>query len=300
MEKKSILKNCVGFCKLFAKRVFEHGIMSRGAELAYYFLFSFLPLIMFVAAMISAMKIDISTFSGLERLIPEDVLRIISEYYRYIFGAKNTGIMVTGLILSVYFSSAAVRSLMRGLDIAYHVKERRSWLKKLLMSIFFAIVLLFMISVSMVVLVAGGKIIELIVYVFPEYEGFQFVTNILRFALPIIPMLVVLVLLFMFVPNQKVTFKEAVPGALFSLLAWMVVSALFSLYVSTLGNYSVLYGSLGAIIVLMLWFYIIGIIFVMGGELNAVLFEWKKKEPEPRTLRPFLQKTREKKNTNRE
>ena len=182
---------------------------------------------------------------------------------------------------------------MRGLDMAYHVKENRSFLRKLVMSIFFAVILLLMISLSMIVLVAGGKIIELIIYVFPEYEGFGFVTNILRFALPIIPMLFVLVLMFMFVPNQKVTFRDAIPGALFSLIAWMVVSAVFSLYVSTMGNYSVLYGSLGAIIVLMLWFYLIGIIFVMGGELNALLFEWKNKVPQPRTMNvKFLAKSK--------
>ncbi len=293
MEKQSKVKNFFKFCKLFITRSFGHGIMGRGAELAYYFLFSFLPLIIFVAALISAMNIDISSFSGLERLIPQDVLNIISEYYHYIFGAQNTGLMISGLVLSVYFSSAAVRSLMRGLDIAYHVKENRSFIRKLIMSIFFAIILLLMISLSMVVLVAGGKIIELIIYVFPEYEGFEFVTNILRFALPIVPMLFVLVLLFMFVPNQKVKFREAIPGALFSLIAWMVVSAIFSLYVSTLGNYSVLYGSLGAIIVLMLWFYLIGMIFVMGGELNALLFEWNNKTPEPRTMNiKFLVKSK--------
>ena len=164
---------------MFITRVFEHGIMGRGAELAYYFLFSFLPLIIFVAALISAMKIDISSFAGLEKLIPQDVLNIISEYYHYIFGAQNTGLMISGLVLSVYFSSAAVRSLMRGLDVAYHVKENRSFIRKLIMSIFFAIILLLMISLSMIVLVAGGKIIELIIYVFPEYEGFEFMTNIL-------------------------------------------------------------------------------------------------------------------------
>ena len=278
---------------MFITRIFEHGIMSRGAELAYYFLFSFLPLIIFVAALISAMKLDISSFSGLEKLIPQDVLSIISEYYHYIFVAKNTGLMVSGLVLSVYFSSAAVRSLMRGLDVAYHVKEKRSFIRKIITSVLFAIILLLMISLSMVVLVAGGKIIELIIYVFPEYKGFEFMTNILRFALPVIPMLFVLTLLFMFVPNQKVKFREAVPGALFSLIAWMVVSGVFSLYVSTMGNYSVLYGSLGAIIVLMLWFYLIGIIFVMGGELNALLFEWKNKIPEPRTMNmKFLVKSK--------
>ena len=183
-EKQSNFKKFFKFCKMFITRVFEHGIMSRGAELAYYFLFS----------LISAMKIDISSFAGLEKLIPQDVLSIISEYYHYIFGAKNTGLMVSGLVLSVYFSSAAVRSLMRGLDVAYHVKENRPFIRKLIMSIFFAIILLLMISLSMVVLVAGGKIIELIIYVFPEYEGFEFMTNILRFALPVIPMLFVLTL----------------------------------------------------------------------------------------------------------
>lgn len=293
LKKQSTFYKFFKFCKIFIKRVFAHGIMGRGAELAYYFLFSFLPLIIFVAALISVMQIDISSFNGLEKLIPEDVLRIISEYYRYIFGAQNTGLMISGLTLSIYFSSSAVRSLMRGLDVAYHVEENRPFIRKLIMSIFFAVILLLMISLSMVVLVAGGKIIELIVFVFPEYAGFEFVTNILRFALPTIPMLFVLTLLFMFVPNHKVKFREAIPGALFSLLAWMVVSAIFSFYVSTMGNYSVLYGSLGAIIVLMLWFYIIGIIFVMGGELNALLFEWKNKKPEPRSMNiKFLVKSK--------
>lgn len=293
MEKQSTFQRFFQFCHLFIRRIFAHGIMSRGAELAYYFLFSFLPLIIFVAALISALKIDISSFGGLERLIPADVLKIMSDYYRYIFGSQNTGIMVSGLTLSIYFSSAAVRSLMRGLDVAYHVKKSRSFFGKLFMSIFFAIILLLMISLSMVVLVAGGKIIELIVYVFPEYAGFEFVTNILRFVLPTVPMLFVLILLFMFVPNHKIRFRDAIPGALFSLIAWMVVSAIFSLYVSTMGNYSVLYGSLGAIIVLMLWFYIIGIIFVMGGELNALLFEWKNKQLMPRTMNmKFLVKSK--------
>ena len=93
-EKQSNFKKFFKFCKMFITRVFEHGIMGRGAELAYYFLFSFLPLIIFVAALISAMKIDISSFAGLEKLIPQDVLNIISEYYHYIFGAQNTGLMI--------------------------------------------------------------------------------------------------------------------------------------------------------------------------------------------------------------
>ena len=71
----------------------------------------------------------------------------------------------------------------------------------------------------------------------------------------------------MFVPNQKVKFREAVPGALFSLIAWMVVSGVFFSLCFYYGQLLfVLYGSLGAIIVLMLWFYLIGIIFVMGGD----------------------------------
>ena len=79
-EKQSNFKKFFKFCKMFITRVFEHGIMSRGAELAYYFLFSFLPLIIFVAALISAMKIDISSFAGLEKLIPQDDIGVLSLY----------------------------------------------------------------------------------------------------------------------------------------------------------------------------------------------------------------------------
>lgn len=254
-------------------RIFDHAILGKGAELAYYFLFSFMPLIMFGSALLGLLNLDTSVVSDVTQFIPQDVLDLVSSFYNFIKGGQSITLMYTGLGLSIYFASSALRSLMRSLDVAYSVKKGRNPILQFVMSLFFAVIFLATIVVSLLLMLAGGYIIDVIVKYIPQLTHFQGIINILRFAIMIIPIFGILMLLYIFTPNRKLSVKSAVPGALFSTIAWIAVSVLFSFYVTNFGKYATLYGSLGAIIVLMLWLYLTGIIFIMGGELNAVLLE---------------------------
>lgn len=257
-------------------RIFDHNVLGKGAELAYYFLFSFLPLILFGSSLLGVLNLDMSSFSDLTQFIPQDVLDLVNSYCVYLRENQNATLMYTGLALAIYFASAAVRSLIRSMDTAYGVKKGRNPILQFIMSLFFSVIFLATILVSLLLMVTGGYIIDVIVKYIPQLTHFQWIINILRYAVMIFPIFGILMLLYIFTPHRKLKVSSAVPGALFSTFAWIVVSAFFSYYVTHFGRYASLYGSLGTIIVLMLWLFLTGVIFILGGELNGVLLERKR------------------------
>lgn len=258
-------------------RFFDHGLLGKGAQLAYYFLFSFMPLIIFAASMLALMNLNASeTLGELAQFIPDDVLNIVSIFYDHIKGGLNITLMYTGLGSSIYFASSALRSLMSALDVAYDVKKPRNAILQFIISLFYAVIFLATIIASILMMLLGGYLINLVVSLFPQIGQFHWIIEILRYAIMIFPIFVVLLLLYRFTPHRKLKIRNAVPGALFSTFAWIGVSIIFSFYVTNFGNYANLYGSLGAIIVMMLWLYMTGIIFILGGELNGVLLERKR------------------------
>lgn len=252
-------------------RCFNHNIFGMAAELAYYFLFSFMPLIIFASSLVSILNFDTSQLASLTRVIPEDVMALVRTYYSYINDIKSPTLMYTGLILSIYFASSAMRSAMRSLDTANNVEKGRHPVKQFIMSFFFAVIFLVIILFSLLLMLGGGYIIQAIIKIFPQVENFAPLIQFLRFVVMIFPIWLSILLLYVFAPHKKIRFKQAWPGALFSMVAWMGVSFGFSFYVTNMGNYSFLYGTLGGIIVLMLWLYITGMILILGGELNFVI-----------------------------
>ena len=256
-------------------RIFDHVVFGKGAELAYYLLFSLLPLVMFGAALLGLMNLDANMFTDISQVIPKDVQNLISSYYEFIKQGQSEWLMYTGLGLSIYFSSAAIRSLMRSLDVAYAVKKPRNPIFGFILSLFFAVIFLATIVVSLFLMVGGGWIIDTIVTYFPQLADYQVVVQIMRFVIMILPLFGIFLLMYIFLPHRKIRPLQAIPGALFSVVAWIGVSMIFSYYVSHFGRYATLYGSLGILLVLMLWLFLTGVIFVLGGELNAILMERK-------------------------
>ena len=268
-------KQSFGFVLLsLLLRFFDHGLLGKGAQLAYYFLFSFMPLIIFATSMLALLNLNASEMLGeLTQFIPDEVMSIAGLFYDHIKGGLNITLMYTGLGLSIYFASSALRSLMSALDVAYNVKKPRNMVLQFIISFLYAVIFLATILASIFMMLLGGYLIGLLVDLFPQIGQFHWIIEILRYAIMIFPIFGILLLLYRFTPHRKLKMRNAIPGALFSTFAWIGVSFLFSFYVTNFGNYANLYGSLGAIIVLMLWLYLTGIIFIFGGEINGVLLE---------------------------
>lgn len=257
--------------KRMVYRFFSDGIPQAAAELSYFLLFSMFPLLMFVNSVLAQLDISIESIQPVLELLPKSLQQLITSYLAQLSNSPSFSPMLIGIVLTLYFLSRAVRSMMRTVNDIYHVEVQRGVLRDVLIS--FGITAGFLVSVvcSFILAVAGRTIIRILPRLVPVPPAALDLTHDASFWVMIAFIFVFLMLFNRVVPNLHLKFREVWPGALFSLVAWLLVSWAFSFYVDNMANYSVLYGSLGAIIVLMLWLYIVSMILLMGPQLNHTL-----------------------------
>ncbi|MBD9068190.1 MAG: YihY/virulence factor BrkB family protein [Butyricicoccus sp.] len=252
-------------------RFFADGISQAAAALSYFLLFSMLPLLMFVGAIIGRLNISVEDFRPVFELMPKSLQELILSYFGQLSVSPSFSPMLIGTLLTLYFLSRAVRSMMRTVDRIYRVEVHRRAVLDILLS--FAMTAGFLLTVvcSFVLVVAGrmllhqlARMVLLPVHLIESVRG-------TGFWMMIALVFVFLMLFNKIVPNLHLGFREVWPGALFSLVAWVLVSWCFSFYVDNMAQYSVLYGSLATAIVLMLWLYLVSMILLMGPQLNHTL-----------------------------
>ena len=257
--------------KRMVYRYFSDGIPQAAAELSYFLLFSMFPLLMFVNSMLAQLDLSIEDTAPVLEMLPRSLQQLINGYLLQLSGMPSFSPMLIGIGLTLYFLSRAVRSMMRTVNDIFHVEVSRGMVREVLISLGITAGFLVSVVCSFVLVVAGRMLLRLLPRVLPVPQAALDLTRDAGFWVMIAFILVFLMLFNRVVPNLHLKFREVWPGALFSLVAWILVSWAFSFYVDNLARYSVLYGSLGAIIVLMLWLYIVSMILLMGPQLNHTL-----------------------------
>lgn len=183
---------------------------------------------------------------------------------------QNGQLLSIGIIGTLWSASNAINAIMRGFNRAYDVEEDRSFIVARLLAIVLTIAMVLVICVAFL-LPIFGKMIGVYIFTFLGLsEGFLTVWGTLRWVVSSVVFFIVLMALYKLAPNKRIYLKNVVWGALFATIGWQLVSLAFSYYVNTMGNYSATYGSLGTVIVLMIWFYLSGIIIMIGGAINAI------------------------------
>lgn len=252
-------------------RYFSDGIPQAAAELSYFLLFSMFPLLMFVNSILAQLDITLEGITPVLEMLPKSLQRLITGYLAQLSGTPAFSPMLIGIGLTLYFLSRAVRSMMRTVNDIYHVEVTRGMVKDVLISLGITAGFLISVVCSFVLVVAGRTLLRLLPQAFPIPQAALDVTHDAGFLVMIAFIFAFLMLFNRIVPNLHLKFREVWPGALFSLVAWILVSWAFSFYVDNMARYSVLYGSLGTIIVLMLWLYIVSMLLLMGPQLNHTL-----------------------------
>ncbi len=257
-------------------RTFQDGVARSSAELAYYLLFSLFPLLIFLNAIIGMFQMDVhALMEELGLILPPQVLDIIVDYVDYASALQTQTLIYAGVVLAFWSISRSVRSMLRSISQAYRV-ESRGWMSEVLPAI---VTLILMVSVFLllILLMISKRLLTTVSQYIRLPHVLIALWDLIKFLVAPIFIFFVLTGLYYAASQRKYRFVQAMPGAFFSCVVWTVFSAAFSYYVSNFGRYSILYGSLGAIIILMLWFYSTGILLITGGELNHVLIENKRK-----------------------
>lgn len=277
------MKKSINFFKAFIPRIGEADVTGLSAQLAYFFLLSLFPFLLFIVTLMGFLPVDgESIMQFLSSFLPEDVVSMIESNLSDIVGSRSGGLLSVGILGTLWSASNGVNAITKSFNKAYEVEEDRSFIVNRLMSLGLMLIIVIVIAFALVISVFGKVIGE---YVFNFIGLSEFISswNIIRWVITSLTFFVGLYILYVFAPNEKVRLKEALWGTVFATVIWQVVSLGFSYYVDTLGNYSATYGSLGTVIILMIWFYLFGIIITTGGVLNAFMMHRKRPQEEVAT-----------------
>lgn len=252
------------------KRVIEDDLFGLAAQLAYFFLLSLFPLLLFFVSLLPYLPITEADILAVVRdFAPKGTLELI-ESNLHELTTKNIELLSFGIIATIWSASNGINAIVRAFNKAYDVKESRPFLIARGMSILFTFAMLFVMVIALL-LPVFGKLIG--IYLFSKLglsDDFLATWNTLRWLISSIILLIVFTGLYWIAPNKKLTCISIIPGALFATIGWELSSLAFSYYVTNFSNYSATYGSIGAIIVLLIWIYLTGIIIIIGGEINAL------------------------------
>lgn len=272
------MKQTVTFFKELIPRINEADVTGLSAQLAYFFLLSLFPFLLFLVTLMGFLPIDSESFMQfLASFLPTDVVEMIESNLHDIMSNRSGGLLSVGVIGTLWSASNGFNAITKSFNKAYKVEENRSFIINRILALGLMLILVLVIALALV-LAVFGRVLGEFVFNFFGISEYLSSWNVIRWVITSITFFIGLFALYMLAPNQKVRATEAVWGTLFATVTWQIVSLGFSYYVNTLGNYSATYGSLGTVIILMIWFYLSGIIITTGGVLNAFMMHrtWEK------------------------
>ena len=266
----------IHFFKMLIKRINEDRVFDLAAQLAYFFLLSLFPFLIFTFSVLPYIDInqkEVLDFIG--KYAPVEFMDIVEANLKKVF-TKNTGLLSFSVIATIWPVSTAIMAIIRVLNQAYDVQENRSFIVARSLAILLTFAMIFVIIIALALNVFGPSIGKLLVTHFHVNKNIIAVFDFLRLLLSFLIIIAVFASLYLFAPNKKLHFSEVIIGAVFAAVGWQVASLAFSYYVDQTVHFSATYGTLGGIIILMIWFYITGFILILGGEINAALSFGKK------------------------
>ncbi|MFF2289275.1 YihY/virulence factor BrkB family protein [Peribacillus butanolivorans] len=266
------MNKSIKFSKQLIKEIKEDRVTGLAAEQAYYYLLALFPLLILLLSILPYLNIDIQTaMDTIKTFMPTETVEVIEENIINILSERNGGLLTFGFLGTIWSASNGMNAFIHSMNIAYDVKETRNFIKARFISIILTLGLVVAFIVMLGLPVFGKVIIDLLQQVISLPEEMQSLFSLLRWVIAVVVISLVLTFLYRFAPNKSFPIKHVIPGAVTATVLWLGISLGFSFYVSNFANYSSTYGSLGGVIILMLWLYLSGLIFVIGGEINAIL-----------------------------
>jgi len=201
--------------------------------------------------------------------LPREVVDAIRPAIDQVVNVRRTGLMTVSILVTIWTASSGLESLRTALNYAYGIEDSRPFWWQRLQSIVFTIIMSIAILVLMIVVVAGPFIWDFLVDLFHVPASWGWLYTGARYLIAVLLLYAVVALLYRWLPNRRLRGYEILPGAAVTVVMWLITASLFSLYLQNLGRFSVTYGSLGGIVVTLMFFYLSAAIFIFGAEVNG-------------------------------
>ena len=253
----------------------EDEVFGRAAQLAYYFLLALFPLLLFLMTLLgyfagAGSQLRDSLISYLSTVMPGTALQLVQSTLEEVSKARGGGKLSFGILAALWAASNGMGAISETLNIAFDVKERRPWWKVRLVSMGLTISLALLIISALVIVLYGGKIADFVATASGFSSVFAITWKVLQWPIALAFLFTTFSMIYYFAPDlRKRKWRWITPGSLTAVVLWLLISFALRIYLHFFNSYSATYGSLGALIILMLWFYLTGVAILVGGEVNA-------------------------------
>lgn len=272
-----------------ARSAVDDDLLNWSAALSYYFLFALFPTVLLIAALLGTFRLQALTQNlivGLGRHLPHLTAELVSTELSQLLSKYVPGLISLGIVLLLYAASQGFIGLMAALNASYGVPETRPYYRRILISFGLTFSVGVFVSIALALVVLGQRV--LVIVAGPVHAGpaVMLLWPVIRWLVTFGLMVLAVRMLYRFAPNHGHSPSGVYVAVSVALAIWVAASAGFAYYMDHFNNYARVYGSLGAVIALMLWFYIFAISLLFGAELhNAWLKEYGVKAEVPLPIR---------------
>lgn len=266
--------------KSFASKAMKHfkraEMGPQSAQLAYYILLALFPILLVLGNVIPLLPIPTDQVLEYVKVgVPAEVSEVLLPILKGYLEGGSGGAISLGLIISIWPASKAFNVFQRVLNQVYDTRVRKNFIIARVFSFLTAILLISLMGVVAFIFVFGKEILQLLQNFFPINLAIVSTFLSLRWIVAFGILILIMAFVYYFVPNVKWPFKFALPGAVFTTIGFLIISQLFSLYISFAGKQAIGSGAIGVFIVLMIWLYLLGNVFILGGIVNVIFYDYK-------------------------
>ncbi len=252
-------------------------------HIAYTGLLAIFPFLIFLAALagfLGASAGGLASVQSMLDLLPPDVAKTLSPVIHEVIDSRDGGLLTLGLLGALWVASNGIDALRIALNTAYDIEEQRPWWQIKLGSLGAIVVGGVVFLLLSVLVILGPLIWQGLLWLFPLGEADRWAFSAVRYLLATLVLMAALLALHRWLPGACLRVRSLLPGVLATTLLWLTAASLFSIYVAELGSYSATYGSLGGVIVTLVFFYVSAVLFIFGAELNSALLRREKNKAE--------------------
>lgn len=262
------------FFRELVSEIGDDDIFNGAAALGFYLTLAIFPAMIFVMAVIPYLPIadvDVAIMDVLVQVMPAQAADMFADVVDEVTNQRRGGLLSFGLLATLWATSSGMYAVMQQLNITYDVKESRGFVKARLTAIALSVLFAVLVLAAFSAIVLGGTLQGWLVSRFGFGDLVITLFAIARWVIIVAALLLMFALVYYLAPDVEQEFRYITPGAVLGVVLLSLASMAFGWYAQNFGNYDATYGSIGAVIVLMLWLYIAGIAILLGSEINALV-----------------------------
>jgi len=258
------------------RKALDADLLSRSAQVAFYFAFSLFPLLFFLVSLFglildSTEGLQREMFAYLRQIMPATAFDLVQRTVQEVVETSSTGKLTFGLLLTLWSASAGIDSIRNALNAVYGLRESRWWWKRKLQSIGITLIFILLTAVVLLIVFYGWQLFRSGLAMIGIEVTSPLILISIQWISILFVMLFVCEVIYNLLPNYKrLKWRWVTPGSIVAIALWLLLTNGFRLYLGYFNSYSKAYGSLGAVIILLLWLYLTALVVIVGGAINSV------------------------------